>query len=183
VLFGREGPFTGVMLRAAGAAAPPAEWLARAEALLGLDATDTLRYADNKRSQHRALRLVAHADGGARLTAYLLAGETVAESWVGTLLQDELPAQAYGRALLAGTASAPVAVPRRSPQVCNCFDISQAQIETVLVGCKGSAADRLATLQQQLECGTNCGSCLPALRHLVAQTPAAPVVIPIQVVA
>jgi len=163
-----------VMLRAAAADAPPAAWLARAEALLGLDATDTLRYADRARAQHRAVRLVAHPGGGARLTAYLLAGDTAAESWVGTLLQDELPAQAYGRALLAGTASAPVAVPRRSPQVCNCFDVSQAQIEAALAACPGNAAERLSLLQERLSCGTHCGSCLPALRQLVAVTPQRP---------
>ena len=171
VPFGREGAFTGVMLRAAAAEAPPADWLAQAEALLGLDATDTLRYADPSRRQHRAVRLLAHEGGGARLTAYLLAGDTVAESWAGTLLQDELPAQAYGRALLSGTAFAPVSVPRRSPQVCNCFDVSQALIETVLITCEGSAVERWAAVQQRLKCGTNCGSCLPALRQLVAATP------------
>jgi assimilatory nitrate reductase catalytic subunit len=30
-----------------------------------------------------------------------------------------------------------------------------------------SYASRLATLQADLQCGTNCGSCLPELRRMV----------------
>ncbi|MBC7938262.1 MAG: (2Fe-2S)-binding protein, partial [Chitinophagaceae bacterium] len=95
--------------------------------------------------------------------------------WVSALLMDELPAQAYGRALLAGTATPPVAVPSRGVQVCNCFDVTEPEISATLARYTGSADARLAQLQAALKCGTQCGSCLPALRRQVQHTqPAEP---------
>lgn len=90
------------------------------------------------------------------------------------MLQDELPAQSYGRLLLAPGASAPVAVAARGPQVCTCFNVGEEAIRDTLARCAGNEDQRLHTLQDALKCGTNCGSCLPALRRLVrAATPVA----------
>jgi assimilatory nitrate reductase catalytic subunit len=55
-------------------------------------------------------------------------------------------------------------------QVCSCLDVAEPAIVRVLQACAGSPADRLADLQRQLRCGTQCGSCVPALRRLVAAT-------------
>jgi assimilatory nitrate reductase catalytic subunit len=183
--FGREPGATGVWLRAAAPAAPPAEWLARIEALLGLDHAEVLRYTDPQRGQRRSMRLmhreVAQGAGAqnasagtsvetpadALLKSFMLAGDTRAGGWVSDLLLDELPAQRFGRALLAGTATPPVALPSRGAQVCNCFDVCEPEIAAVLERCSGSAESRLAQLQGALQCGTNCGSCLPALRQQV----------------
>ena len=63
---------------------------------------------------------------------------------VSALLMDELPAQAYGRALLAGTSAPPVAVPRRGVQVFNCFDITEPEINATLARSQGSPEARLA---------------------------------------
>ncbi len=173
VPFGREteaqGGVVGVLLRAAAPVAPDGAWLSQIETLLGLNHAEVLRYADPQRGQRRAVRLLAHPDGSTRVQAFLLAGDTLAGGWVGTLLLDGLPAQAYGRALLAGSAEPPVAVPARSAQVCNCFDVSAADIDAGLARCSGTADQRLAQLQATLKCGTNCGSCLPALRQQVAR--------------
>jgi assimilatory nitrate reductase catalytic subunit len=49
---------SGVLFRAAGHDAPPDELLQKIEALLGLSGPDILRYADKKRGQRRAVRLV-----------------------------------------------------------------------------------------------------------------------------
>ena len=43
-----------------------------------------------------------------RLEAFLLSGDIAAEAWIKPLLQEERPAAAYGRSLLAGGAKAPV---------------------------------------------------------------------------
>ena len=177
--FGREPGPVGVLLRAAAPAAPPAAWLAQIEALLGLDAPDVLRYADTRQGQRRSVRMVpldvpgaAGQAAGTRVQAFLLSGNVQAAGWISTLLMDDLPAQAYGRALLAGTATPPVAVPARGVQVCNCFDVTEPEIAAVLARCSGGPEARLAQLQAQLKCGTNCGSCLPALRRQVQQTQA-----------
>lgn len=176
--FGREPHaqgLSGILWRAA-AAAPVAEDLVQQiEALLGLAGTDTMRYHDRQRGQYRAVRQERSTGSGEAvvqtLRGVLLGGDTRAEAWIKTLLQDELPSQAYGRALLAGSATPPVAVAARSPQVCTCFDVSAAQIGGVLARCSGSIDQRLAQLQGELKCGTNCGSCLPALRSMVRDTP------------
>jgi assimilatory nitrate reductase catalytic subunit len=60
-----------------------------------------------------------------------------------------------------------VAVPSRGKQVCNCFDVTEPEIAACLARSTGSAETRLAHLQATLKCGTNCGSCLPALRQQV----------------
>ena len=110
---------------------------------------------------------IGEQGAGSRVAAFLLGGDTQAGAWVSTLLLDELPAQSYGRALLAGTATPPQAVPARGAQVCNCFDVGESEIAATLAGCSGDAETRLAQLQARLKCGTNCGSCLPALRQQV----------------
>ena len=100
----------------------------------------------------------------------LFRSDISAEAWVRTLLQDELPAQAYGRLLLAPGAKAPIAIAAKGKQICSCFDVSERQIEAALGGAEGSDIERLATLQNQLRCGTNCGSCLPELKRMVRAT-------------
>ncbi|MGH8804250.1 MAG: (2Fe-2S)-binding protein, partial [Polaromonas sp.] len=194
---------TGVLLRAASYEAPPDEVLSRIENLLGLGGTDALRYADKKKGQRRAMRLVRTAgplqgaqapSGGsavhevtsvgasarigaeARLEGFVLAGDTSAEAWIKTLLQDELPAQAYGRLLLVPGAKAPVAIQSRGKQVCTCFNVTDTAIDEHLsvisqggggAGYLGTDDERLASLQEALRCGTNCGSCLPELKRRV----------------
>jgi assimilatory nitrate reductase catalytic subunit len=164
VPFGRER--TGVLLRAAAHEAPPDELLATIEQLLQLNDVDVLRYADTKRGQRRAVRLQRSPER-TTVAAFLLAGDTRAEAWLKTLLQNELPAQDYGRALLQSSAEAPVALAAPSRQVCTCFNVSEDAIHAQLQRCHGNEGERLAQLQQALQCGTNCGSCVPELHRLV----------------
>jgi assimilatory nitrate reductase catalytic subunit len=154
----------GLLLRAAHSGAPSADWLAEVEALFDLQGPEALRYDDARRSHRRALRLAA--DG--RLGAVLLAGSTVGEDWLRALLQDGAVAPRPASRLLAATTKPPTVQPPRSPQVCTCFDVDQAQINQVLQGVTGSSEQRLLAVQTQLRCGTSCGSCLPTLRRLSA---------------
>jgi assimilatory nitrate reductase catalytic subunit len=170
VPFGREPEAqVGLCLRAASATAPDAALLARLAALLGLDGADVLRYADARGGQSRAIRVAPDGAGARRVEAFLLAGDVLAAGWIGELLQQRLPADGYGRALLAGSAKPPTAVPARGTQVCTCFEVTAPQIEAVLARCDGTPAAQLMQLQTALKCGTNCGSCLPQLRQRVAQ--------------
>jgi assimilatory nitrate reductase catalytic subunit len=172
--FGRER--SGLLFRAAAYDAPDDAVLAEIEKLLGLGGTDVLRYADKKRGQRRAVQLRPADDNHSgssknkadtRLNAFLLAGDTSAQSWIKTLLQDELPAHAYGRMLLVPGAKPPVAVQPRGKQICTCFNITESDIATQLAQCKGNEDQRLALLQGALKCGTNCGSCLPEVKRMV----------------
>ena len=165
---------SGVLFRAAAHEAPPDELLSQIEAHLGLASSDSMRYQDRKKGQRRVMRMVSAQatnapipPGSFALGAFLLAGDTSAEAWIKTLLQDELPAQAYGRLLLAPGSKPPVAVQSRGKQVCSCFNVTQNAIQWHLGQSSGSADQRFASLQTALKCGTNCGSCVPELKRMV----------------
>jgi assimilatory nitrate reductase catalytic subunit len=173
VPFGREPEAqVGVWLRAASATPLDDALLARIAALLDLEGAEVLRYADPRLGQTRLIRL-ERSPGVTQVGGFLLAGDTRAAGWIGELLQDRLPADAYGRALLAGSIKPPVAVPSRGAQVCSCFDVTEPQIEASLAHCSGTPETQLAQLQGELKCGTNCGSCLPKLRTMVRRQMAA----------
>jgi assimilatory nitrate reductase catalytic subunit len=170
VPFGREPERQGrlgVLLRAAAHEAATDALIARIETLLGLDGAQALRYADAKRGLRRTIALDGAGDA-MRVRAFVLAGQTDAEPWLRALLVDDQPAQAYGRSLLRTGATPPGALPTRSPQVCTCHDVSEARIREVLASTPGAPDERLTQLQRRLRCGTECGSCLPTLKRLVA---------------
>jgi assimilatory nitrate reductase catalytic subunit len=163
---------TGVLFRAAAHEAPAEETLAQIEAILGLSGPDTLRYADKKKGQRRTVRLLRLGEQ-AELAGFVLAGDTSAQAWITTLLKDQLPAQAYGRLLLSPGAKPPLAVQSRGTLVCTCLNVTDTAIDAHLLADSQSGGDllpdesRLASLQAKLQCGTNCGSCLPELKRRV----------------
>ncbi|MBC7995066.1 MAG: molybdopterin-dependent oxidoreductase, partial [Rhizobacter sp.] len=164
VPFGRER--SGVLFRAAAYEAAPDELLARIEGILGLGGAEVLHYADKRRGQRRTMRLATVGDK-TQLEGFVLAGDISAEVWIKPLLQDELPAQAYGRLLLVPGARAPVAVQSRGRQVCTCFNVAEPEINAALEACQGAPDEQLAQLQGSLKCGTNCGSCIPELKRMI----------------
>ncbi len=173
VPFGRER--TGLMFRAAAAAPPDGSLVDALAAQFGLADDAALHYVDRQAAQRRSVR-IAHHGGTPRLQALLLAGDTRAEAWLAPLLQEQGVVDTPGHRLLAPGAAPPGAalpgaVRARDAQVCSCFDIGRTQIGQTLAGIGGEPATRLAALQQVLRCGTQCGSCLPALRQLVASVP------------
>ncbi len=157
---------SGLLFRASALEEPPDALLEQIESLLNLDSPLVLRYADKKRSQRRAA-LLERSESQTTLEGFLLAGDTSAQSWITTLLQDALPAQAYGRALLLPGAQPPVQMVARGKQVCACFNVSDVEIDTQLTHCQGSSDERFNALQSALKCGTNCGSCVPELKKRV----------------
>jgi assimilatory nitrate reductase catalytic subunit len=174
---------TGILFRASGHEPPGDEVLADIERILKLNSNDALHYADRKKGQRRTVRL-QRVDDHAELLGFALSGDTSAEAWIKTLLQDELPAEAYGRLLLLPGAKPPAAVTdsmkKRGKLVCTCLNVTDAAIDEHLaslsqginLGASGAgslATDeaRLASLQSTLKCGTNCGSCVPELKRMV----------------
>ena len=182
---GRER--TGILFRASAHQAPDEAMLVSIENILGLKSSDTLHYVDRKKGQRRTVRLHRVNRGGsdhAELLGFALSGDTSAEAWIKTLLQDELPAQAYGRQLLLPGAKPPAAVTdsmkKRGKLVCTCLNVTDAAIDEHLdslsqginLGASGMGSlatdeSRLASLQGTLKCGTNCGSCVPELKRMV----------------
>ncbi|HZE90087.1 MAG TPA: molybdopterin-dependent oxidoreductase, partial [Rhizobacter sp.] len=164
VPFGRER--SGVLFRAAAYEAAPDELMIRIEQMLGLGGEEVLHYADKRRGQRRSMRLAKLGDH-AQLEGFVLGGDISAETWIKPLLQDQLPAQAYGRLLLIPGARAPVAVQARGRQVCTCFNVTEPDITAALQAHAGSPDQQLAHLHETLKCGTNCGSCIPELKRIV----------------
>jgi assimilatory nitrate reductase catalytic subunit len=159
----------GLVLRAAAVIAPDAAALAPLRTALGLDDTQVLAYQDARRGQQRALR-ISREGGVERLRAFWVAGDASGDAWLRTLLEADQSLPGPGRQLLAPGALVGKAAPPRSPQVCTCFNVSQAAINEVLQAASGDADTRLAAVQAQLHCGTQCGSCLPTLRTLARQS-------------
>jgi len=153
----------GVLLRAAAAQAPADDLLAALHALFELDGDDVMRYDDRHRGNVRRVRL-----GEGRVAAVCLSGDGTGEAWLREFHARGLPAAALGPLLLAPTAKAPGGTTARGRIVCSCFGIGEHAINTAMQSAGGDAASRVAAAQQQLRCGTQCGSCLPELRRLAA---------------
>ncbi len=148
-----------------------ARWLHDLAHAMQLGGAGVARYADVQRHRTRWLAFDGQGDG-ATLRSVLVAGEVGEGAWLLDLWRAQLPVAPHRRALLAPGA-APSGMPPREAQVCQCHDVSDGAIRRALGAIDGEARARLETLQSQLKCGTECGSCLPTLRRLVSITPAA----------
>ena len=155
----------GVLLRAAAATTPAAEVLADIHALFELDSGDVLRYEDRHRGITRRVRL---AEG--KVAAVCLSGDSTGESWLRELHAQGASAMALGSQLLAPVRHAPSGAASRGRIICSCHGVGATTIASALQAANGDAAARLETVQRQLRCGTQCGSCLPELRKLAATT-------------
>ena len=142
------------------AAAPVADGVLDAlDRLLDLhEAERTMRYVDARRRVEKAARI---EDG--MVQSVCLSGETAAQEWLKNMMVQGASADAMRSWILAPVAAPPRGSFNRGVTVCNCFDISEAEIRTVL-----AAGADLAQLQRRLKCGTDCGSCLPELKRLCA---------------
>jgi assimilatory nitrate reductase catalytic subunit len=158
------------MLRAGALEPPEAGFLTSLQTAFGLGCPGVLAYQDARRGQQRALRVSRDADGAERLQGFWVAGDASGEAWLRSLLEADQTLPGPGRNLLAPAALAQRNVAPRSPQVCTCFNVDEAAIRGELDRSTGSADERLARCQSALKCGTQCGSCLPALRQLVKAT-------------
>jgi len=70
--------------------------------------------------------------------------------------------------LLAPVTQPPDGGVGRGRIICNCLDVAEPDIVAAIAG----GAD-LAALQATLKCGTECGSCVPELKRLLASKRAA----------
>lgn len=165
VPFGREK--TGLSLRLAHTEAVSTALIKQIEQWFSLDGAEVLRYDDPRRGNAR--RIVVK---NGVLQTVMLVGDISAEHWLKDYLQVQSSVQALGRSLLMPGQSAPAGTVARGRIVCNCFNVSETEITAQLSGLIGSDQERLRQLQNQLRCGTQCGSCVPELKKIIAMTPA-----------
>ncbi|WP_392886801.1 molybdopterin-dependent oxidoreductase [Pseudomonas migulae] len=160
-LAGRERP--ALLIRAASAFAPDPQLLREIDQCLGLNEGPVMAYDDPRRSIGKRVRIE-----GDRITAIRLAGETLAQYWLQDLWLEGRVDEQLRRWLLAplsappGNTSAPTA---GSKTLCNCKNVSQGAV------CAGIRRGLdLQGLKQELGCGTQCGSCVPEIKRLLAAT-------------
>ena len=154
-LYGRNDPL--VVLRAALPAAPEAALLEEVDTLFGLEGEEgAIRYVDPQRSVHKKAIV---RDG--RLLGVRLGGETLAMDWLKDAMADNALDASLIRFALAPIARPPKQAPARSPVVCKCGDVTEAQIKAEF-----AAGGTLASVQDTLKCGTFCGACLPEIKKL-----------------
>ncbi|MBN9426482.1 MAG: molybdopterin-dependent oxidoreductase, partial [Burkholderiales bacterium] len=152
-----------VSLRAANAVPPDDALPAAVDAILGTDAVRApLAFSDAQRGIVKRARV---EEG--RLLALRLAGEAAAFDWLERMMLTGEPLDALRAWLFAPLTQAPGSAAAGAPRViCSCYGVEETRIAAELA----QGAD-LARLQQNLKCGTGCGSCLPALRRMLAAAP------------
>ena len=153
-LAGRDHPF--VVLSVAHATPLSKEMLDQLVAVL--DLAECTAYNDPRRAIAKRAKTDTTND---RLLGVLLAGETAAADWLRELMVSGQPVGELRRWLFAATAKPPLAMASAGRTVCNCFGVTETQINDLY----RQGAD-LEALQAQLKCGTSCGSCLPELKRM-----------------
>jgi assimilatory nitrate reductase catalytic subunit len=157
----------GVLFRAACSEAPDMARVQTLENLLQLDVQSGLRYADAKRSHLRSIKL-NRQHALPQLEAFVMAGDTSAEAWLKTLLQTQQTTEGYGRRLLMTGQHPPVALKEVGQTICTCVGVKDLAIEAWLKNHPGQEDVQLTGLKSDLKCGTQCGSCVPQLKRIIA---------------
>jgi assimilatory nitrate reductase catalytic subunit len=172
-----QAPRTGLLLRVACSRPADAALLHTVAEALGLNSPDTLHYQDVVRMQRRSVKLSAtdvnqHGSQGTRsLQGFLTAGDSRSARWLKALLQEAPPMSWPARQWLMASDAPPEGTAPASRQVCSCLNVREDAIAACLSDQTGSEDQRLAGLQSQLHCGTQCGSCVPELRQIIRLVP------------
>jgi assimilatory nitrate reductase catalytic subunit len=163
-LFGRET--SGLMFRAARLTPFSNADLQRIENAFGVGDAEFLRLDDSRKQTSRRLLL----NSKQQLSYFMLLGDISPEYWLGEFLQTARSVEPIRKSLLAPFSQAPTDFKSRGTVVCNCFDVSETQIQHTLQELTGDVRHCLSELQEKLKCGTNCGSCLPQIKRIVNST-------------
>jgi len=179
VLFGREqdGNDIGVSFKGAHHADPledleshAAQGLKMVMQKFKLDESSSepvMRYSDKRRG---IVRLVRAED---KVLSAMLTGSVTSlasTAWLREYLERGLDAKVLGRSLLLPVSKPPVEFKPRGKVICNCFNVTADTVQKCLgkmpIGL--SLEDAMPLLQTQTQCGTNCGSCKPEVKQIIA---------------
>jgi assimilatory nitrate reductase catalytic subunit len=142
----------------------PASWPEWADRLLGPRAA-RIEFYDAAGGRYRGANVA-----GERLQACLFVATTKAlpsRTWLATLFAPAKLADADRLAILAGRA--PKGGVETGPILCSCFSIGRS---TLLRAIRGDKLVSVEAIGKALRAGTNCGSCIPELKGLLAQAAA-----------
>jgi assimilatory nitrate reductase catalytic subunit len=142
----------------------PSSWPEWADGVLG-PRQERLELTDSA-GRYRAARVVSD-----RLSACLFVASSKAlpsRTWLGSLFAEETLTQATRVAILSGRAVKPGS--DAGPIVCSCFSVGRS---TLLRAIRTQALVSAEAIGRALRAGTNCGSCVPEIKALVAEAAAA----------
>lgn len=159
----------GLLVRVAHTGAPNTAWILAFDEVLQLHSEKVLRYDDPRRGAARRVLVDGDHLVAARISGDATSGASA--DWLMDRMISQRSVSAIRRQLLSPQAATPRDAAPASRNVCECFGVREDAIVDALRTTTGDAARRLAHVQSQLHCGTNCGSCLPDLRKLAATTP------------
>ena len=126
-----------------------------------------MRYTDKRRG---VVRLVRIKD---KVLSAMLTGPAqslASTAWLREYLESGLDAKALGWSLLMPVSKPPVELKSKGKAICNCFNVSADTMKLSLVNMTAgiSADEALAILQAETQCTTNCGSCKPEVKQIIA---------------
>jgi assimilatory nitrate reductase catalytic subunit len=143
----------------------PAAWNGWARTLLGVPQADAdwLEASDVGEGMFRAAH-VADDRIDACVFVSPRAEDLPARAWLASLFVQDRLAGLDRVSLLVGQPADPLA--DTGPTVCSCFGVGR---NTILRGIRERGLGTVEAIGQALRCGTNCGSCAPELKALLAQ--------------
>jgi assimilatory nitrate reductase catalytic subunit len=145
-------------------------WKDRARGMFGEDA-ELAEYLDEQRGVYRVAAFRA-----GRLAGCLFIGPAAAApQWdaVKALFEHDILKEGARRVLLSGRSADGLV--SAGPIICACFSVGLATIRDAI---RSGAASSVEAIGAALRAGTNCGSCLPELKRIVADAGAAPALAP-----
>jgi assimilatory nitrate reductase catalytic subunit len=140
----------------------PASWPEWADAVLGSRAA-RIEFSDAAGGRYRGANVA-----GDRLNACVFVATAKwlpSRSWLATLFGSPQLGDADRLAILAGRA--PKGALESGPVVCSCFAVGRS---TLLRAIRGDQLVSVEQIGKALHAGTNCGSCIPELKGLLAES-------------
>ncbi len=154
---------------------PPEDWSAWARALLCTPRepdrqAEWIEYLDRGLKRYHAVRLLREAggSGSCRIESCVFIAPDVdlpSRQWLGSLFAKDALDAAERASLVAGAPPVP-AGGGGGRLVCACFGVSEARLREAI---RKDRLDSTEAVGRALAAGTNCGSCLPAIRALLAE--------------
>jgi len=125
--------------------------------------TSAKAYAQFSDASSQDQRLIGYSDQQIEIVLFSHSQKTSlpAKAWMQDLLSNSSE-ENYWRLLSGPNLSL---TESDNKLICSCFKVSEARIITAIE----AGAESTDQLGQQLQCGTNCGSCIPELNSLVEQ--------------
>jgi assimilatory nitrate reductase catalytic subunit len=140
----------------------PASWSEWADGVLG-SRVARIEFSDAAGGRYRGANV---ADDRLQACLFVATAKWLpSRTWLATLFGSKTLSDSDRLAILAGRA--PKGTPEAGPVVCSCFAVGRS---TLLRAIRGDGLVSVEQIGKALQAGTNCGSCIPELKGLLAES-------------